>query len=50
MKRFSCGRMSSDTVIIHRIDFISSDADELIEDNDDNVITTRTPLMKKRSN
>jgi hypothetical protein len=44
--------MSSDTVIIHRIDFISSDADELMEDNDDNVITTtiRTPLMKIRSN
>jgi len=44
--------MSSDTVIIHRIDFISSDTNELMEDNDDNVITTtvRTPLKKKRTN
>jgi len=31
VKRFSCGRMSSDTVIIHRIDYNSSDADDSVE-------------------
>ena len=30
-KRLSCGRMSSDNVLIHRIDFISSDADDSVE-------------------